>query len=291
MTMITKPVSQTEFAARSVNIDTRDAPRHWMGGDVFKTRFFDALSALFPDGERFFIETARAFRDDVSDPLLKKQLKEFIRQEGQHGKEHTQFNDRLRAQGVDIDAINDRGKRILGFYLKHLNPKSALALTVMFEHMTAIMGHTFMANQALFDQADPKVRALFQWHAVEEIEHKAVCYDIYQTTAQGGYLRRVLVGLWATFDFQLVILLIMTRMLKQDGQNNLSTWRKGLSWLYGKKGILRPMIPLYFAYYRRDFHPDQLAPPMQWQQWLDVYKRGEGALAASEAVWRNANPA
>ncbi len=36
-----------------------DIPRHWFGGDAFKTRFFDAMSLLFPEGEKFFIQCVR----------------------------------------------------------------------------------------------------------------------------------------------------------------------------------------------------------------------------------------
>ncbi len=30
-----------------------DTPRYWFGGDAFKTRLFDAMSTLFPEGEKF----------------------------------------------------------------------------------------------------------------------------------------------------------------------------------------------------------------------------------------------
>lgn len=37
-------------------------PRHWFGGDAFRSRFFDAMSCLFPEGERFFIACVRDYR-------------------------------------------------------------------------------------------------------------------------------------------------------------------------------------------------------------------------------------
>mgnify|MGYP003452248881 FL=1 len=63
-------------------------PRHWHGGDAFKTHLFDSMSVLFPDGERFFIDSVRQFRDQISDPLLKEQIRGFIGQEGHHSREH-----------------------------------------------------------------------------------------------------------------------------------------------------------------------------------------------------------
>lgn len=36
---------------------------------------FDALSLTFPDGERYFIECVRMFRDKIDDPELQNELR------------------------------------------------------------------------------------------------------------------------------------------------------------------------------------------------------------------------
>jgi len=52
---------------RKVAFDVSSVPRHWNGGDPVLTRFFDALSVHFPEGERFFIQSVRNFKDQVTD--------------------------------------------------------------------------------------------------------------------------------------------------------------------------------------------------------------------------------
>ncbi|MDO9490364.1 MAG: metal-dependent hydrolase, partial [Sphingomonadaceae bacterium] len=43
--------------------------RWWLGGDPVATAFNNAMSITFPQGEAFFIETVRRFRDAVPPAL------------------------------------------------------------------------------------------------------------------------------------------------------------------------------------------------------------------------------
>src|SRR5690606_38080036 len=152
-----------------------DIPKYWFGNDPFKTRFFDAMSTIFPEGERFFISCVRDFRDQVTDPKLQQEVKDFIRQEAQHGMVHDQYNDRLRAQGIDVDRLENIEKYLLfDLMRKYVPKKHTLAVTAASEHMTAIMAHSFFARKEVLESADPRMRAMYAWHAMEEIEHKSV---------------------------------------------------------------------------------------------------------------------
>lgn len=51
-------------------------PRFWNGGDPYKPRFFDAMSLTVPIGERCFISSVRAYRDQATEPKLLQEVRD-----------------------------------------------------------------------------------------------------------------------------------------------------------------------------------------------------------------------
>jgi uncharacterized protein len=263
-----------------------DIPKYWFGGDAFKSRFFDAMSLLFPEGEKFFIACVRDYRDQIRDPELQAQVKDFMYQEGQHGMVHTKFNNRLKAQGIAVDEILRRQNEVMfGFFRKRFSKAYTLGQTAAAEHMTALMAHGFFGTD-MFADADPRIRAMYAWHAVEEIEHKAVAYDVYDKVARGGYWKRVLSMLQVSLTFPLHVFVIMNHMFKVDGvQNRLRVWVRGLWWLYGPGGLYPRLLPHYLTYFKPGFHPWQHGDMSIYRQWVDAFNaRGGDAIAASDEV-------
>ena len=263
-----------------------DTPKYWLDGDAFKSRLFDAMQLLFPEGEKFFITCVRDFRDQIEDPEMKTQVKDFMYQEGQHGMVHSQFNQRLREQGIAVDHIIEEQKRIMfQVFRKHFSRRFTLGQTAASEHLTAIMAYGFF-DQNLFKNADPRVRAMYAWHAVEEIEHKAVAYDVMKKVAQTSYLTRILSFLFVSIGFPLHTLLIANHMLKVDGVKNRPwVFLKGLWWMYGPRGVFTRLMLDWAAYLVPGFHPWKHGDMRSYQIWRDTFDRSQGnAIAAADAV-------
>ena len=272
---------------RKVTFDVSTVPRHWNGGDPVLTRFFDALSVHFPEGERFFIQSVRNFQDRVKEPGLREDIRHFIRQEGQHGIVHDRFNEVMVGQGVDVDKITSNLRRFIRSSQKYLPEKYQLAMTAAFEHFTATLGEAMLKDETdMFTEADPVMRAMFLWHGVEEVEHKAVAYDVYQTAAGGGYLSRVSALVVTMLMIHLVVGPVFVNMLRLDGtMRQPGVLMRGLNRLYGRRGILTRMLPEFLAWFRPGFHPWDTGMPEKVAAWLEEYGNHGDPMRASAAVY------
>ena len=161
------------FGPRRPSFDLAQAlASDWHGGSAFRTAYFNAMSMLFPLGEKFFIDSVRFFKDEIDDPRLLKEIIAFQGQESTHRLQHQKYNELLCEQrGYDLDRFERPLRDRMAWAYRELTARRRLAGTVASEHLTAIMADDMLAHQDALSGADPHVAALWQWHGVEETEH------------------------------------------------------------------------------------------------------------------------
>ncbi len=243
----------------------------WFDQHAFKTAWFNAMSITFPLGEKFFIDSVRHFADRIDDPKLQEDIRGFCGQEGFHRREHQRYNEALcNARGYDLQLMEGRLDSNIQRANRFLSPLERLAATAALEHITAIMAESALSeDNPMIDNAPESMRALWQWHAAEEIEHKAVAFDVYRAVGGSEKLRKRAMR-QATFFLMVDVMMGVVHMLRKDRKLwNLRLWGQGWKFLFAKKdGILRRVWPAYKEYYRDGFHPWQrdTRPLLQWWQ-------------------------
>jgi len=258
--------------------------RYWHGGDPVTTHFFNALQAMFPEGERFFMDSARDVRDmlgkDNISAELNEQIRLFIRQEAMHGREHDAWTTALISLGyIGMEGFDLKLKRDNKWSKKHLKPIWRLAMTAASEHFTASLAHLFIYKRPDFiEQAASPFRELLVYHAMEEVEHKAVCYDLYNE-AKGGYFLRIAGMVFVTFDLLIRLRNRQEYLLKKDGQWTPENRKKARDLLWGKDGIMRVLAPYLLQYFRPDFHPWETD---ERRDLLEKYKREMQVIDAQQ---------
>lgn len=234
-------------------------PRWWLDNEPVGTAFFNALSCGFPAGEQFFIDAVRPFAD-VVEGELREQIREFIGQEAVHGREHAAFNELVRAGGYDIEALEIAAHRAFA-RVRRQSAVKQLGATAALEHITAIMAHKLLANEGRdLVHAPADIARLWVWHAMEEIEHKAVAFDTFAFAARSlrpssRYLLRCYALILSTILLFYRIFSNMGAFYRHDGINSPKTWLRTLRYLFWKPGALRGLSRSYAAFFRPTFHP------------------------------------
>lgn len=172
--------ARPEIKVRKPVFHFADVPRYWLWGNARATALANALNLVFPAGERFFIRSVRHYMDRLQDdPVLLDEVRRFMGQEVRHGMEHERFFEALEAQGYEIRSFLEWYERIAYQKLEQKMPPSInLAVTVALEHFTAMFAERALSRDVLIQHADPVMRDLLSWHACEELEHKAVAFDV-----------------------------------------------------------------------------------------------------------------
>ncbi|ENV75181.1 metal-dependent hydrolase [Acinetobacter ursingii] len=280
---------QVDPVVRSkLDFKLEDVPRFWFAGDPFRTRVFDALSLTFPDGERYFIECVRLFRDKIQDPDLQARVADFIKQEAQHGIAHDKMNQLMKEQGMPVEQFTTTLKKIFRFELIKRSPQYNIAMTAAAEHLTALMAETFYSKKATLQEVHPYVRALLAWHSIEEMEHRDVAFDVMQQVGEVPEVTRKFALAITTalmLGFTLYRANVMLHCDGFNGRQRLQLFRKGLPWFLGRKGILTAMKKEYLDWYKSDFHPSQHPVIHQYDVWVKTYEETGDPILAGQAFW------
>ncbi|MDB4973254.1 MAG: metal-dependent hydrolase [Myxococcaceae bacterium] len=235
-----------------------DTPKYWFDNDPYQTHVMNALSMIFPEGERYFIAAVRSLREYVTDPTLERQVRGFLGQEALHRREHDAFNDWLRSTGVEVDKFYADMRDALKVDDPPSSKRWRLAITCALEHFTAIIAEEWLTRTELRESAHPNVQPLWSWHAMEELDHKAVAFDVYRA-AGGTYTMRAVSMVLITIGFAALASSFHVRLMAHDKQLfNFKSWLKGSWKCWGPRGYFTSLAPAWLRYFSRDFHP--------WQQ-------------------------
>ena len=232
--------------------------RWWLAGDPVATAFYNALSVTFPKGEGFFIDSVRRFRDGAS-PQLAGEIAAFTKQEVMHTREHVAFNRRVTDAGYDVSALERRVDDRLAL-VRSKAPIASLAATMALEHFTAILAHELLADPRHLANAEASARAMWRWHAMEEIEHKGVAYDtwLHATKDWSRFKRwkvKARVMLLVTRNFMVDRTRGVLELARQDGLAGPRLWARTFWFAFVKPGMMRKIAAAWIAFFLPGFHP------------------------------------
>ena len=259
-------VRQTQFKPEKIKTHYTES--------TLMSHFLTALSMSFPQGERFFVETVRNVRDQIHDEQLQKDISGFIGQEAHHARAHEQFNQLVQSSEYHLKKFEKAYEQEM-IRLRTLSQRRQLAATVALEHFTAMMaGYMLQYPNVMFKGLSENMKNLWLWHAVEEIEHKHVAFDVYQQVfANLAQRRRSMRTI--TVGFITSTIVMTSHLAWQDRKNTLyspAQLLKNAQTLLGLTQMTWRLLPDYLAFYKANFHPSEID-----QQ--DLLTKAKGLLA------------
>jgi predicted metal-dependent hydrolase len=281
----TSPASATgarSIPTRRISFDESlaDLDKHFAcDGDLIMSHVVATLSSVFPDGEDYFVRSVRHYRDQITDPELRRQVSGFIGQEAVHGREHRALNDRLDQLGYPTKRMERFTRWGLAQRERIMSPASNLAATAALEHFTATLAEVVLT--------DPDARALFGseaitnvllWHALEESEHKAVAFDVYRAVGASERTRTITMDMICVGFIGGMTLQAIISMLGDRDTYRPRTLLRSLRRLRTSPFLTKDVWKRLRDYNRPDFHPDDHETDDLVEQWRSTLFGEDGTL-------------
>lgn len=274
----TVPVRTMEFAGW-----VADLPKYFAAdGDIAMSHVLAVLSSTFPEGEKFFVRSVAAVRDEITDPQLLADVDGFIGQEEMHGREHQVLNDRLAEHGYPTRGIDSYVRGLYWVRERMQSKKVNLAFTAALEHYTATLAELLLTDEAAREAVGRRgARDMLTWHALEESEHKAVAFDVYKAMG-GGEFMRIFVMLLTDllFIFETSIMGVISMAMDRDVRRQPGKLARSLARLPRSPFVSLRALRILAQYHRPGFHPNQRDTQQLIAQWRQALFGQDGQLTS-----------
>lgn len=257
--------------------------RHWLDDDLIGSHLVAALSGVIPPGERMFADAVREQRHRV-DARLQAQIKGFIGQERLHQREHDDFNHALAKLGYPTAGI-DRASQVTFDIVRRLPARTQVAFAAAVEHITAVIAeHTLEDDQLAQWQMSDASRAFLSWHLIEELEHRAVAFDVMQAMGVGEVERILAMRLAVAMMIPSVVGGLLVSLAGDPDAWRPRRLARSLNRFRHSAIARRSMLRDLLAWNRPGFHPDQRSIDDLLEHWREALFGADGLVTANASA-------
>lgn len=259
----------TTMPVRKMSFDfTNDMDLVFVNYDVPQSYMFVGAWMMLPYLEPYLISVMREAMGQVEDPALREDLKRFSAQEGQHFRQHaianeivrnrTNISDKLLAMEAELKAEYDS-------FLADKPLKFNLAYAEAFEAMTTASARTQFELEEFNNMHGP-LADLFEWHIMEELEHRTVAYEAYEAIV-GSYFYRVRAGMTALRHYFKWVNRFQ-QVLMEDHAEELATYNDEAQLKAAQARVrtfVKRALPRWLNIFMPWYHPRKLSVPTQFE--------------------------
>lgn len=236
--------------------------------------FINALGMHVPHFERYLIRALRAAKEQITDVRLRRDVSAIIGQEAHHAKNFLQVNAALIRRYPSVGPVDEAAQRYFAEHGRTDSPKRLVGFTAGYETFTFLAGMIILENyERWFADSDPVMKAMWVWHQVEEVEHGAVAFEVYENLYGAHEWYRKWMVLVAALHIAGETVKTYVRMARAEG------WLRNPVSALHKLGFGAAMLTRLFMsalpVFRRGYHPRrhpmvttrQNPIQMAWRRW------------------------
>ncbi|HEX4447934.1 MAG TPA: metal-dependent hydrolase [Polyangiaceae bacterium] len=246
-------------------------------GGLWNPRFPEVSHALnafqlaLPYLEPYFIDAIKEAARDIADPRLRADARAFCAQEANHARQHARYNRVLRRRYPHVEIFERSIQRSLVRSRRRDSLAWRLSFTAACEAITGELARFLFGHaDEWFRDADGHFAALMLWHAVEEIEHKAVAFDVLRA-AGVPHRSRAPALLSAVRQMLFDLDPIATYLLAVDGIGGTASQLRRLAFRLQFSAAVGPRLLKYAA---PGYNPSRDPDPPFAQEWMTAHARG-----------------
>jgi predicted metal-dependent hydrolase len=267
------PVRPLQFELDSLH----QPPALWSHTCPEFAMFINALALHIPHFERYLIRSMRAAKEHISDPAMRRDISAIIGQEAHHAKNFLRFNQALARRYPKVAQHDQEAADYFEKLSARQTLKQMVGYTAGYETFTFLAGVIVLRNYTRwFEDSDPTLKAMWVWHQVEEIEHGAVAFEVYQTQFGEHEWYRKWMVLKSLTHIALQTLKTYPHMARVEGW--LRNPFKGAAKLGFCVLMLLRLLHAALPVFRRDYHPRKHPIATTAQDPIQIaWRRHEGA--------------
>lgn len=221
---------------------------YWFDNNPILTHFMSALSVLFPEGEKFFMQSLTAYMKDH--PEFKPDLIQFCTEERNHTQVHLKLNS-LLYNSLKLQELEGRTGEIIKRATRFLTKKQKLLVTLCLEHLTALLADGLLQRPDIIKMMRSDAKDVWIYHATEETSdsHRHLAERIYKAThGNKAYAKAIMIPV--TIALAIVVAEFWIEICKDDRENfNVFCYVDAANTLFGVNGYITGIIPEYLKWF------------------------------------------
>jgi predicted metal-dependent hydrolase len=190
--------------------------KKWFNNSPFLTYIANANSIIIELAEELFTSLLKSSINKINDPELIEEVKLLLGQESWHKFNHKEFNAEIGKFYNLEDIIMELRASVLTSSVKIKKFENRVLISSSFERIAGRTSTSIICK--LLKKTDPGVKEFWEWHKLEELEHKPTVIK-YNKYFNNSYLKEKIFDFFFLVWYVKYLFKISYVQFKQDRQN------------------------------------------------------------------------